>query len=149
MSALCYLYTILPRKEIIMTCFNCGIDTTNPRFCSRSCSASYNNKIAPKRKKKDKVLKIRPSLSQTTKGELISKSTYKSNAYGLIRFHARKFVYQYKDKICEKCGYEKHTEVCHLIPIKDFTDNTLISSINSLENLIILCPNCHWEHDNL
>lgn len=27
-----------------MLCINCSSETSNPRFCSRSCSASYNNK---------------------------------------------------------------------------------------------------------
>ena len=25
-------------------CLNCGKETTNPKFCSRSCSATFNNK---------------------------------------------------------------------------------------------------------
>lgn len=29
-----------------------------------------------------------------------------------------------------------------------FSMDSLISEINSLENLIYLCPNCHWEFDN-
>jgi len=27
-----------------MNCLNCNKETTNPKFCSKSCSASYNNK---------------------------------------------------------------------------------------------------------
>lgn len=30
-------------------CLHCGKETMNKLFCSRSCSASYNNTIAPKR----------------------------------------------------------------------------------------------------
>ena len=30
-------------------CIACHIDTNNPRFCSRSCSATYNNILYPKR----------------------------------------------------------------------------------------------------
>jgi hypothetical protein len=33
-------------------CIQCEIETDNPRFCSRSCAAVYNNKVTPKRKKK-------------------------------------------------------------------------------------------------
>lgn len=31
-------------------CVNCGKTTVNPKFCGRSCSATYNNKAYPKRK---------------------------------------------------------------------------------------------------
>jgi len=32
-----------------MNCLNCNTQTNNPKFCSRSCAATYNNKIHPKR----------------------------------------------------------------------------------------------------
>ena len=33
-------------------------------------------------------------------------------------------------------------------PIGEHEDNTTISEINSMENLMCLCPNHHWEiHD--
>lgn len=32
-------------------CQHCHKPTDNPRFCNRSCAASYNNRVAPKRKK--------------------------------------------------------------------------------------------------
>ena len=31
-------------------CINCDKETTNPKFCSSSCSATYNNKLVPRRK---------------------------------------------------------------------------------------------------
>ena len=38
--------------------------TTNPKFCSRSCSATYNNTLTPKRKAKAKSLPKRKKLSE-------------------------------------------------------------------------------------
>ncbi|MEX0655791.1 MAG: hypothetical protein WD534_18185 [Phycisphaeraceae bacterium] len=32
------------------TCLQCGQPTVNPRFCSRSCAATYNNRRQPKRR---------------------------------------------------------------------------------------------------
>lgn len=32
-------------------CKNCNNNTYNPKFCCRSCSATYNNKLYPKREK--------------------------------------------------------------------------------------------------
>jgi predicted restriction endonuclease len=52
-----------------------------------------------------------------------------------------------KDKKCKVCNYEKHIEVCHIKPVSDFNDNTLITDINDLNNLVALCPNHHWEFD--
>ena len=49
---------------------------------------------------------------------------------------------------CELCCYDKHVEVCHIKPIGSFDGNTKISKINSYNNLILLCPNCHWEFDH-
>ena len=34
-----------------MKCLNCNKETNNPKFCNRSCSAIYNNRAFPKRKK--------------------------------------------------------------------------------------------------
>lgn len=47
-----------------------------------------------------------------------------------------------------KCGYSKHVEVCHIKPIASFDDNATIAEINSKENLVCMCPNCHWEFDH-
>lgn len=66
-----------------------------------------------------------------------------------IRINARKVM---KDanivKECKKCGYNKYVEVCHIKAISDFPATALISEVNSLSNLMYLCPNCHWELDN-
>src|SRR5688572_12386331 len=41
----------------IRECLLCGRETPNPRFCSSSCAASYNNRIAPKRIKQPRRCK--------------------------------------------------------------------------------------------
>ena len=51
-------------------------------------------------------------------------------------------------KSCQNCGYNKHVEICHVKAIKDFSLETLISEVNDLNNLVGLCPNCHWKFDN-
>jgi len=80
-----------------------------------------------------------------TKGELSNTHTF----HAFIRMHARNDYFRNNDnKSCEKCGYSKYIEICHKIPIKDFDDNTTLGEINNRDNLIGLCPNCHWEMDN-
>lgn len=68
-----------------------------------------------------------------------------SAKFNIIRGRARS---QYKHiKVCQYCGYDKHVEVCHIKPIHSFSLDTLISTVNAPENILILCPNCHWEFD--
>ena len=44
---------------------------------------------------------------------------------------------------CAICGYDKHVEIAHIKPVSDFTDSCTIAEINSIDNLIALCPNHH------
>ena len=38
-----------------MKCSNCGKQTSNPKFCSRSCASTFNNRLFPKRGVDSKV----------------------------------------------------------------------------------------------
>lgn len=102
-------------------------------FCSKICADKHKNK----------------DNSNITKNDLKYSTGFAHNKYVKIRIHAQKmykqFVGIYK---CAVCGYDKHVEICHKKAIKDFPDTTLLSEINSIDNLIALCPNCHWEFDN-
>ena len=70
--------------------------------------------------------------------------------YELIRAHAHRLskYMNWKTNICIKCGWDKHTELCHIKPIHTFSLDCLLKQINSKENIIFLCPNCHWLMDN-
>jgi len=65
-----------------------------------------------------------------------------------IRLFAKSWNPHLKGKPFENCGYEKHTEFCHITAISDFDKDTKLSVVNGEANLVILCPNCHWEFDN-
>jgi len=71
-----------------------------------------------------------------------------SNKYGSIRCHARKVTSTRQQK-CKKCEYDKHVETCHIKPICLFDESTPIEIVNADSNLLLLCPNCHWEHDDI
>lgn len=47
-----------------------------------------------------------------------------------------------------KCGYDKHIEICHKKSIASYPDTALVGEINCADNILFLCPNCHWEYDN-
>ena len=145
------------------------IKKTANNFCSRSCAAKINNKKHPKREKKKMckgcLLQIyagntwckecfvekeeKRFLSNKTKGEMSLKTGYPSNKYRQIRNNAMIVAKNHNllKKPC-KCGYSKHVEICHIKPISTFSDETLVSEINDISNLVQMCPNCHWEFDN-
>lgn len=149
------------RKNKIKTnkCKFCGKDTTNPAFCCKSCAASYNNKEFPKRRKEkkitdkknlDKRYPIYVDWDKITLGDIVyTADQVKSNRYTRVRDHAKRVYATSKNhQCCAHCGYSKHFEICHIKPIYMFDLITPISVINSLDNLVALCPNCHWEFDN-
>jgi 5-methylcytosine-specific restriction endonuclease McrA len=88
------------------------------------------------------------SLGQKTKGEVCGKS--KGGGCTRIRQHARAVAKNngFLNAPCAKCGYTYHTQICHIKPIKLFTDSSLVVEINDMTNLVQLCPNCHWELDH-
>lgn len=88
-------------------------------------------------------------ITSITKGEMFKNRANYQSARSGIRKHAQKiFENSNKEKQCFICGYQKHYEIAHIKAVADFDDNTLISVINSEDNLIALCPNHHWEYDN-
>ena len=147
-------------------CLECGKETTNPKFCSRSCSARYNNK---KRKKIQKFCIICGALvgegtecrkkycdecrpnnvdwDNMTLGELKQKRKYQ--VHSRIRDLARKKVIDLpRFQKCSECGYTNHIEVCHIKAISEYSDDTTLQVINNINNLVGLCPNHHWELDH-
>lgn len=141
----------------------CEIIKSNNHFCSRSCAATFNNKIAIKRQRKNTCMdcgclitknRFRCLDCKNKNQETIANKTINdvilinqsSNRYARIREHARR-CYKYI-KSCENCGYSKHVEICHIKPIHSFPINTLVTVVNSKENILILCRNCHWELDH-
>ena len=146
-------------------CKNCGKLTSNPKFCSRSCSATFTNKQTPKRKKRDWFCEIcgvkipsrrkrcekhrthNLNWAKITYKTLTGQATYQKNSR--IRQLARiAYTKTHKDKMCTICDYDKHIHICHIKPINTFSDDTTIAVINSPDNLVALCPNHHWELDN-
>ena len=135
------------------------------KFCTRSCAASYNNKKYPKilkgngticscgEKKGYKAnfcLKcFNKKWKERTLQDVVDLKYKGSLKWVYIRNQARSLMEQWKiPKKCEKCGWNKHVEVNHIKKISDFPLNTLISEVNSRDNLHYLCPNCHWEFEN-
>ena len=84
-----------------------------------------------------------------TKGELFKNSKNWQCARSTIQRNAREVFFNANvEHKCSICGYDKHVEVAHIKPVSEFDENTPIFEINSINNLIALCPNHHWEYDN-
>lgn len=91
---------------------------------------------------------ISPILLQT-KGELLSKrKNYQSYRSAIRKLAEKIYKNSNKELKCAVCNYDKHVEIAHIKPVSDFDDCSTIAEINSIDNLIALCPNHHWEYDN-
>lgn len=156
-----------------MNCTNCGKETDNPKFCSRSCSATYTNKLNPKRKltrvctECDSVVKSYRHTRCEEHWKIYQDNKHKNKTIGEYRkhlsvlgrpsswthSHIRSFARSWLKHLtllpCAHCGYDKHVELAHIRAVSDYPDSTPLSEVNSEDNVIQLCPNCHWEFDNL
>jgi len=131
-------------------------DTRKKVFCNSSCSAAYNNKVRVL-KQEQKLKETKPKqkkekfefILDMTKKELFNKHGVYYKFRAVIRKHAH-FVFNKNKtkKECLICGYSNHVEVCHIKSVSSFSDDEIIRDINSIDNLVGLCPNHHWEFDN-
>lgn len=49
---------------------------------------------------------------------------------------------------CTVCQYSSHIELAHIKAIREFDIFSKIGDINDESNILVLCPNHHWEFDN-
>lgn len=148
------------------SCLQCSIETQNPKFCSRSCAAKYNNTVTPKRppllNSTCSVCRTpiptryrrctdckRSRLNSTIADMKGSGNAVKGGNYAYIRGMART-AYAKSGKLyrCAECGYSLHVDICHIRDIKLFSDQTPMYQVNHIDNLIALCKNHHWEFDH-
>ena len=148
--------------NIFMKCLNCEIiyDTIykTSKFCSRSCSATFNNKIKPKRSKSGKTtncLQCNKEVyyypgqqhgkycSNVCQGKHVFETKTKpkiesGNCHSAPTL--KKYLTEKKGYKCEKCSISNWLNqllVLHLDHIDGNADN------NIPDNLRLLCPNCH------
>lgn len=129
-------------KSISLQCVECSTSfyrNKNHRSRNRcpDCSLSDEQRIA---KSKNMTL-----------GEYQDKQSVKGKHPSWTNSHVRNFVRYWNknlEKVCQVCGYSKHTEYAHIKPITSFSKETTLGTINSPDNILILCRNCHWEFDH-
>ena len=165
--------------------FTSQIKKTKNNFCSRSCSASYNNigiqrnkpiELKCKRcniiyfhkrfintrifcnecfnaiKNNEFTNLLSEQIKSLTLKHYREKLSVKGKHNSWLNVHVRNFNRSWNkhllSKPCQVCGYSKHVELCHRKPISSYDENTTLGEINNESNILVLCPNHHWEYDN-
>lgn len=147
-------------------------------FCSRSCFTSYHNmgkkrnkpvnlicKECQKTYQRDKShssrtyckscqtqLKVKLDYKSKTIQQCIELISVKGKHPSWNSAHIRNFNRSWNKNLlkepCQVCGYNLHIELAHIKSISSFDKNTQLSVVNSPDNILVLCPNHHWEFDN-
>lgn len=143
-------------------CKECGIALTNKRntFCSRSCSATYNNRgVRRNFKPKGKCIQCTEPISTGMKYcSHKCQQQYQYEAYikrwllGLengvitkgmaISNYIHRWIREQKGECCWQCGWNEMNPVTNRVPLQvDHIDGNALNNLP--ENLRLLCPNCH------
>jgi hypothetical protein len=89
------------------------------------------------------AIKIKDCLSNiSVKGKHPSWKT----AY--VRQHNTIYNRQLKKLPCQNCGFDQHVELAHIKPVSSFSEEAKLVEVNAPENILVLCPNCHWMFDH-
>ncbi len=113
-----------PKFISSLQCLNCFNNNVNDRHVHKSCTLKeYQDKLSVKGK------------HQSWKNSHIREFNRSWNK-NLLKFP------------CANCGYDKHVELAHIKPLFSFPESATIGEVNDPNNIIQLCPNCHWEFDS-
>lgn len=141
-----------------MKCFNCkGPLGKGIKFCSRSCSVSYNNHKSPKRGrhpnhpcevcgKPTKNLrfcshlcasegKYRERVAAWLEGKLEGGSDYATTSF------VKRYLCEARSEQCEKCGWSEVNPKTGKVPVQ--VHHKIAYNDHRPEALELLCPNCH------
>lgn len=142
-----------------MNCYQCGKDTTNPKFCNSSCAARFNNARPDVRRRElqgacktcgTPIHSAWAYCAEHAPPGRIDK-TLNSNTGGNagVRDMARRvYTNSGRPKTCAICGYAVHVDICHIKDIRSYEHGTPYTVVNDLANLLALCRNHHWEFDH-
>ncbi len=140
-----------------MSCLSCGFETKNPKFCSRRCSAIYNNIRYPKRRQQGLCKKCSISItssrtycnscwngSVSIKENKISEwlSGNWDGGKNKLSQTIRNYLLEKFNYTCIKCGFNTpHPDDGKTILEINHIDGN--GTNHSEDNLEVICPNCH------
>jgi hypothetical protein len=141
------------KKRKSVKCGSCDVVmslqmASDKMFCSRRCAGKGFMRARPD------LHVVAPKNSMVrdptlTKGRLFDPCRTWQAARSLIQKQARRILRESgKQKSCLVCGYSKHVDACHIRDVSSFSDDSLISEINHIDNIVPLCKNHHWEYDH-
>ena len=102
-------------------CLNCGKVIKRGDFCNKACSVEY--------KRKSKI-------EQWLQGKVFTRGN------GQLPEFIKQYLFKMHNNKCEKCGWGEINETTGKIPLEiHHIDGDCTN--NKIENLQLLCPNCH------
>jgi predicted nucleic acid-binding Zn ribbon protein len=134
----------------VSKCLNCGVEFEKiGLFCGRSCSAIFNNK---KRIRINKCLNCNNEISSKKKycdnkcqvlyERNILFNRIKNGDITLYEKNYKNYLIYFFGEKCMRCGWNEKHKITGKVPIQlEHKDGN--SDNNCLDNLEILCPNCH------
>jgi len=149
-------------------CAQCNKPTKNPKFCSKSCSAIFNNIKNPKRKKKPEPLLLcqNPECKNTftknrgSTGRYCKKTCFhehtkikkiekflegKLNDLAIRKTTIRNFLIKRQGGLCLICGNPPIHNKKPIVFIVDHIDGNWKN--NDEKNIRAICPNCNSQTD--
>ena len=139
-----------------MKCQTCEKETTNPKFCSRSCSATFNNMKYPKRSPVMKTCELCGTKCKSNRSSFCSRKCsnqhnrkikdekIKQDGFGCGHYHnhtIRNYLIRNNGNNCMICGMNATN--WNGKPITLIVDHINgRANDNVLSNLRIVCPNC-------
>ncbi len=139
---------VVTQRNVPKICIVCGAEylsciqhAKKTKYCGKRC-AEIQSKITRMKEKRTcqhcGAAFYRPSTyskkqkycSVKCYADVLTKETSPQTAYRIKAF-------SYKDRVCERCGYREIPEI--LVIHHQDRDRTN----NGIENLVVLCPNCH------
>jgi hypothetical protein len=138
-------------KEITF-CLNCEGEIKrhgkNNKFCSQSCSATYNNKLRFDDRyclkcdvKTSNQKYCSHKCNKSHKRDLVFEKIENGDTTLYFKNYKNYLIHKYGKK-CMECGWCEINPYSGRVPIElEHIDGN--STNNSLDNLKLLCPNCH------
>lgn len=135
-----------------MKCENCQSETKNSKFCSKSCAVTFNNKNRDKRTSRCQNCNVEllgwrsartKYCSRKCEYEVAEKTRSEKILVGKLSANASKnYIRSHYDN-CSVCGLGKEWNGKPITLQVDHIDGN--SDNNTLENLRLICPNCHTQ----